>query len=78
MRLSTHDLGGRDFWLMPIVRGASYHDYDVIDHYRVNLKHLFARDARFPPSLPLRPPVCLVACASRGAGPVGGGDLDKY
>ncbi len=32
---STHSLGARCIWLMPIAESPSYHGYDVSDYYRV-------------------------------------------
>lgn len=33
---STHDLGAKCIWLMPVVASPSYHGYDATDYYRVN------------------------------------------
>lgn len=32
---STHSLGARCIWLMPVMESPSYHGYDVTDYYRV-------------------------------------------
>lgn len=32
---STHDLGARCIWLMPVAESPSYHGYDVTNYYRV-------------------------------------------
>ncbi|MEO8623710.1 MAG: alpha-amylase family glycosyl hydrolase, partial [bacterium] len=32
---STHSLGARCIWLMPVAESPSYHGYDVMDYYRV-------------------------------------------
>src|SRR3979490_2615188 len=32
---STHDLGARCIWLMPVAESPSYHGYDVSNYYRV-------------------------------------------
>ena len=33
---STHDLGARCIWVMPVVASPSYHGYDATNYYRVN------------------------------------------
>jgi glycosidase len=42
---STHDLGARCIWLMPIAESPSYHGYDASDYYKV--EHDYGTSADF-------------------------------